>query len=271
MQRARLVSAVLTGLFLIISLRSASATDSNASLTGSYSFLTNTWLANQSDNPCVALGIANFDGVGNLTIAIYQNCAGTVNRYTGNGTYSVATKGTGAMNYSLSGVSGSATAAIVLDSAGRSFQFVQTSCTWCGSGTDVTAGTAVKMGASSFSNASLKGNYEWMKTKWSNAQDPGADVTLSVMTFDGVGNVKGSGTNVSDGSAQHFMFTGTYSVDSDGSGSITVNDQNGNFRIFVFVVNSANSTGLGAKGLQMVNSPSTPGFNDTYSGTATKQ
>jgi hypothetical protein len=237
------------------------AVRSNASLTGPYSFLTNTWLANQSDNPCASLSIANFDGVGNFTVATYQNCAGTVNRYTGSGTYSVAKDGTGAMNVTLSGIFGSATEAIVLDSGGKSFQFVQTSCTYCGSNTDVNAGTAVKMGASTFSNASLKGNYEWMVTKWTNAQDAGAGVALGVMTFDGAGNVKGSWTDVYDGNVNSFTFTGTYSVDSGGDGLIA--DQSGD-TLFVFVVNSANSTGLGARGLQLLTAR-------VYSGTATKQ
>jgi len=264
-----LICALL--LTLLASAQVHPAAYSNGSLKGSYSILTNTWLSSQSDNPCASLSIANFDGVGTFTVAIYQNCAGTVNRYSGSGTYSVAKDGTGSMNIAPSGIRGSATEAIVLDSRGKSFQFVQTSCTYCGSNTDVTSGTAVAMGASSFSNASLKGNYEWMKTKWTNAQDSGVDVTLSVMTFDGVGNVKGSGTNVYNGSVQNFMFRGTYSVDSGGDGSITVNDQNGNTVIFVFVVNSASSTGLGAKGLQLVNVPESPGLNDVYSGTATKQ
>lgn len=271
MQRAHLVSTVLTGLFLIALLPSASATYSNASLTGPYSFLTNTWLSNQSDNPCASLSIANFDGVGTFTVAIYQNCAGTVNRYAGSGTYSVAINGTGAMNYTLSGVSGSATAAIVLDSASRSFNFVQTSCTFCGSNTDVNAGTAIKMGASSFSNASLKGRYELMMTKWTNAQDPGAGVTLCVMTFDGAGNVKGSGTDVYDGNVNSFTFSGTYSVYSGGDGNMTWTDQSGNTVTFAFTVNSVSLTGLAARGLQLVESPLFPGDNHIYSGAATKQ
>lgn len=241
-----------------------------ASLKGSYSFLTNTWLSSQSDNPCAALNVANFDGVGNFTIATFQNCAGTVNRYTGSGTYSVAKNGTGSMNVTLSGIPGSATDAIVLDPSGKSFQFVQTSCTYCGN-TDVNAGTAVRMGASSFSNASLKGNYEWMMTKWTNAQDSGAGVGLGLMTFDGAGKVKGSWTDVYNGNVNTFTFAGAYSVDSGGDGSMTWTDQNGDTVTFVFTVNSASATGIGAKGLQLVEYPESPRVNHIYSGTATKQ
>lgn len=236
---------------------------STSNLKGSYSMLTNTWLSNQSDDPCASLDIANFDGVGTFTIAIYQNCAGTVNRYSGTGTYSVAKDGTGSMNIALSGNSGSATEAVVVDSSGKSFQFVQTSCTYCASSTDVSGGTAIAMGASAFSNASLKGSYEWMMTKWTNTQDAGAGVALGVLTFDGVGNVKGSLTDVNDGSVTSLTFAGTYSVNPGGDGVMTL-DGSVNYP---FVVNAANSTGLAAKGLQLIEAAQ---GNHLYSGTATK-
>ena len=245
----RFVVTVLVAAFTLNVLAPAQvhpAVYSNSSLTGAYSMLTNAWPTSQSDNPCSSLSIADFDGAGNLTIVIYQDCVGTVNRYSGNGTYGVAKNGTGSMNVSLSLVSGVSTNAIVLNSAGKSFQFVQTSCTYCGN-TDVAAGTGIAMGASSFSNASLKGNYEWMLTKWN-----GPDVALGVIAFDGIGNVKGSFTEVSGANPQTSKFTGTYSVYPHGDGTLTITDQNGSTVTFVIVVNSASSTGLDVKGLQLL-------------------
>lgn len=245
----RLVLTVLASAFTLNLLASAQvhpALYSNSSLKGAYSMLTNAWPTSQSDNPCSSLSIADFDGAGSLTIVIYQDCVGTVNRYSGNGTYAVAKDGTGSMDVTLLLISGASTDAIVLNSAGKNFQFVQTSCTYCGN-TDVAAGTGVAMGSSSFSNASLKGNYEWMLTKWN-----GPDVSLGVIAFDGIGNVKGSFTEVSGGNPQTSTFTGTYSTYLQGDGSLTITDQNGSPVTFVTVVNSARSTGLDAKALQLL-------------------
>lgn len=240
---------------------------SNGSLKGPYSSLTNKWLSDQSDYPCASLGIVNFDGVGSFTVSSTQNCAGTVNTFTGSGTYSVAKDGTGTMTGSLSGISGTFTDAIVLNSAGKSGQMVQTSCTFCGSGTWVVAGTFIAVGGSSFKNASLKKGYEFMLTKWTSGQNSDADCTVGIATFDGKGNAKLSGTDVYAGSVQTITASGPYTVNSDGSGSMTGTDQNGNTITIAFLINSA------GKGLQLMKTAESGGhgINEVHTGTATKQ
>jgi len=274
MRKTYLVFTILIGLFLLSSFAPAQvhpAVYSNASLKGPYGFLTNTWLSNQSDYPCAELGILNFDGAGNFTIAFTENCGGSVNSYTGGGTYSVAKDGTGSFTGTLSGISGTFTEAIVLNSGGKGFQMVLTSCPFCGNDTDDDAGTAIAMGATSFSNASLKGSYEFMSAKLTYAQDENASINLGAGTCDGAGKIKGSGINVFAGTPQSFTYTGTYSVNSDGSGSMTITTPDGSWVTSAFVINSASSTGLGAKGLQTLKTAESSGSMSVESGTATKQ
>lgn len=268
-KKARFTFTALICMFLV-SLAAAQvhpAVYSNSSLKGPYSFLTNKWLSDQSNNPCASLGIANFDGVGNFTVSSTQNCAGTINTLTGSGTYSVAKDGTGTMTGTLSGISGTFTDAIVLNSAGKSAQMVQTSCTFCGNDTSVEAGTAIAVGGSSFKNASLKKGYEFMLTKWTSSQNSDADCTVGIATFDGKGTAKFSGTDVSAGSVQSITASGPYTVNSDGSGSVTATDQNGNTITIAFVINSA------GKGLQLLKifESGGHGMNEVHTGTATKQ
>ncbi len=85
-----------------------------------------------------------------------------------------------------------------------------------------------------FSNASLQGSYTFLGTRWT------ADVTapqggmIGVMTFDGVGNLTESYTGMVNGSLLSGTFTGTYTVNSDGTG--TMNLSNG--WQWAFVLNS---------------------------------
>jgi len=246
------------------------ATYSNKSLKGWYAVLGNKWLSNQDDNANASLTIADFDGAGNFTGSLTVNTAGTVTAYSGSGTYSVSKNGSGTMNTVLSGVSGSLTTAFVLDTAGKSFQFVQTACTFCGADdTDNSTGTGIAMGASSFTNASLMGSYEVMLTKWTNAQNSQADASVGVMTFDGVGTVQGSFTEASN-TVQTSTFTATYSVNPDGSGSMTTTGS-GDTVTLSFGIVSASSNGTGAKGLLLLKTAEPGQSNWPFSGTATKQ
>ena len=266
---ARLILAVLLCLFLVTLSASAQvrpAKYSNKSLKGAYSFLADTWLSNPSDSPQSSLGIFSFDGAGNLTVTVTINESGTVMTGTGTGTYSVAKTGTGSMNITLS-FGNTVTFAIVLDSAGKSFQFLQTSCTGCGgTSTDVDEGTATAMGASSFSNASLKGSYEWLALKWTSSQNSNAAVRVGTATFDGVSNVNTAGTQVIAGQASSYSASGTYSVNSDGSGSMNMTDKSGGTFTVSLVINTA------GKGFQHMITASSGDFTGYVSdGTATKQ
>jgi hypothetical protein len=159
----------------------------------------------------------------------------------------------------------------VLVAAGKGFQLLTTSCTGCD--TSVYNGTAVKMDASSFSNASLKGNFEYMYVKWTSSQNSTAASSLGRLTFDGVSKVKGSGTFVEGADVGSFNLAGTYSVNSDGRGSLIVTDQLNESFTFSLVINSANALTSVGKGVQLMvtgcNSCNLTGAVRT--GTATKQ
>jgi len=242
---------------------------SDRRLRGPYSFLVNNWLSNPSDSPVGHLGIVNFDGAGNLTITDTINASGTVGTFAGIGTYSLAKNGTGTLSFTLPDAGLSVTNAIVVDSAGKSIQILTTSCSGCSETTDVYSGTAYAMGASSFTNASLEGTYEWNMEKWTSSQSPTAVCRVAAMTFDGVGKVTFSGTANTGGTVASYTGSGTYSVNSDGSGTINLVFESGSSLILSIVVNSASATGLGAKGLQHLNTASTIGYINA--GTATKQ
>ncbi len=75
--------------------------------------------------------------------------------------------------------------------------------------------------ATTFSNASLQGSYSFLGSRWT------ADVTapqggvIGVMTFDGVGNFTESYTGMVNGSLVASTVTGTYTVNPNGTGTIS--------------------------------------------------
>jgi len=245
---------------------------SNGSLQGSYSFLTNKWLSDPTHDAVGIVGIMNFNGLGNVSSSFTVDDSGTVYTGTAAGTYSVASDGTG--NVKMTYPDGSSiTLFIVLNAAGKGFQAVQIDCSpspACTSN-DVYTATAVKMGASWFSNASLKGNFEWMFVNWTSSQFHTAVGVVGRLTFDGVSKVKGSITGKEGWDVGSLNFAGTYSVNSDGSGSMTMTDEYNESFIFSFVINSATATSVG-KGFQfMLTGGNCCSLTGIRTGTGTKQ
>jgi hypothetical protein len=248
----------LIGIFLILftglawsQTDSGQAVYSNASLKGAYGFLVNAWLSSPSDSPTGNLGVLDFDGAGHLTISVTINEAGIhVGSFTGTGTYSVAKNGTGTLHVLIPRIY-NITSTIVLDSGGESFKILVTSCTtYCQTGVDVSTGTAIAMGASSFSNAGLDGSYQWDMEKWTSSTSPIAQILLATATFDGIRKVTLSGTERTGGTVSTYSASGTYSVSTNGSGSMEMPDKSGDTFTISFVLNSAATTGLGATGVQ---------------------
>ena len=230
---------------------------SNGSLKGSYSVLMNNWTSDPSRTEDL-IAVFNFDGAGKVSITSFtDNKVGTLTTGTGSGTYSVKTNGSGSMNITLtngdSGIFG-----LVINAAGKGFQIM---CTNCDGDPNVLSATAVAAGGSSFSNASLKGAYEFLSTQWPTPQDANAENDLGILTFDGAGKVNASITENAAGKITIIKASGTYSVNSDGSGSFTLTVKTGS-------ITNAFAIDSGGKGFQLIKAVS---GGAVQSGTATHQ
>lgn len=252
--------ALLTILLIVLpSVLNASGSPafSNGSLKGSYSVLMNNWTSDPSRTEDL-VGVFNFDGTSKVSITSFtDNKVGTLTTGTGSGTYSVNANGSGSMNIKLTngntGIFG-----IVINAAGKGFQ---TMCTNCGGDPNVLSATAVATGGSKFSNASLRGAYEFLSTQWPTPQDSNAQNDLGILTFDGAGKIKASITQNAAGTVTTIKASGTYSVNSDGSGSFTLMSKTGSITI-AFAIDTA------GKGFQLIKAVS---GGSVQSGTATHQ
>jgi hypothetical protein len=229
----------------------------NGSLKGSYSVLMINWTSDPTRTEDL-VAVFNFDGAGKVSITSFtDNKVGTISKGTGKGTYSVNANGSGSMKITLSnGASG--VFGIVINAAGKGFQIM---CTNCGGDPNVLSATAVASGGSSFSNASLKGTYEVLSTQWPTPQDSNAQNDLGILTFDGAGKIKATITENVAGKVTIIKAGGTYSVNSDGSGSFTLTAKTGSITD-TFAIDSA------GKGFQLIKTVS---GGSVQSGTATHQ
>jgi hypothetical protein len=210
----------------------------NGSLKGSYGFLIAEWTSSSSVSAFNSLGVMTFDGAGNLSGSYTANSAGTVVTGTFSGTYSVNSNGTGSMSFEISGY-GTVTNAFVVDASTKNLQLLQTTCPSAGCGNWVNSGTAVAQVSTSFSNASLKGAYGRLLNKWTSDPNQQADADVGIATFNGAGKMKVSETDNTAGTVTTDTWKGTYSVNSDGTGSFAVTDSKGYEVQGVLVVNSA--------------------------------
>jgi len=238
----------------------------NGSLNGSYGFLLAKWTSTSSENAWNVLGVISFDGAGNVSGSFTENTAGSVDTGTFTGTYSVKSNGTGSMSLTISN-GGKTTLALVIDASTKTLQLMGTYCKNkpCDS---VSSGTAIAQVSKSFSNASLKGAYGRLANKWTPDPKQPAEAGVAVATFDGAGNVKISGTDNTAGKVTTDTSKGTYSVNSDGTGSLDVTDSKGNEVKAALVINSA------GKGYQVLVTSLPCGSscgNMVMSGTATHQ
>ena len=75
--------------------------------------------------------------------------------------------------------------------------------------------------APAYNNGSLKGSYGFLIAQWTSSPSESAFNSLGVMTFDGAGNLSGSFTTNAGGTVITGTFSGTYSVNSNGTGSMS--------------------------------------------------
>jgi len=238
----------------------------NGSLKGSYGFLAAKWTSDSSENAEGDVGVMTFDGAGNVSGSFTLNEAGNVQTATFSGTYSVQSNGTGSISLTVENKF-NVTLAFVIDASTKNFQFLQTNCGGGSCGNWVNSGTAIAQVSTSFSNASVKGAYGWLTNKWTSDPNQQAEAVVGVATFDGAGNMKVSATDNTAGTVRTGKLSGTYSVNSDGTGSWVLKDSKGNESDGAFVLNAA------GKGLQYLDT--TPCGNScpnaVKSGSATHQ
>jgi hypothetical protein len=260
---------VLIFVTIALALSAQAASFSNASLKGSYSFLVNKWTADVNTNQLAVVGVMTFDGAGNVTGGSYTEITGgVVQTGTLGGTYTVNSNGTGTIN--LTSVVPPPQLAITLNSTAaklaHSVQLLQTN----DNANEVISGTAVLQSttAATCSVASLKGNLSWQANKWTADVNDAQEGAVGTFIFDGKGNVKGVWTTMYGGVLQTGTLAGPYTVNSDGSGSMTLTSSSGYVSQDAFVLNNKPPLGT-AKGLQFLQT-NTNG-NIVISGIALKQ
>ena len=184
---------------------------------------------------------------------------------TGNeaGTYTVKSNGTGTISASKG-----TQLAITLNSTAagvaHGVQFLVTNDT----SNEIESGTATlqSTAAGNYSVANLKGKFGYQWNEWTADVNAPQEGDVGVVSFDGKGNISVSDVDVDDGVVHKGTLTGTYTVNSDGTGSIALTSKNGNSQ-YAFALNSV-AAGQ-AKGLQFLLTSTTR--NVVISGTALMQ
>lgn len=95
--------------------------------------------------------------------------------------------------------------------------------------------------------ASFNGQYGFLFNKSTSDPAIGAEAVTGVLSADGSGNVSGSFTHfgaTNNPQVQRGTITGTYSVDPDCTGSITVTDDRGNISHTTMALTDGGSNGL---------------------------
>jgi len=254
---------VLIFMTIALAMSAQAAGFSNASLKGGYSFLSNRWTANVNTSQFARVGIWTFDGAGNWTESFTAVVDGQVTTGNEGGTYTVKSNGTGTMSTSkgtLLAITLNSTAAGVA----HGLQFLMTADTT----NEVESGTAVLQAttAQNYSVASLKGTFGYQWNEWTADVNQPQEGDVGIISCDGKGNVKVSYTDINGGVLNTGTFTGTYKVNSDGSGTMSLTSKHGNFDD-AFALNSV-AAGQ-AKGLQFLNTDNNG--NTVRSGIALKQ
>jgi len=246
-------------------LSAQATTFSKASLNGSYSFLTNLWTADTSTDQIAVVGVLNFNGAGKVTGSYTSISLNVFKTGTLAGTYTVSSNGTGKITFTTGST---AKFAITLNNptaagVAQGLQLLQTN----DPNNEVVSGTAVlqSTAAETYGVASAKGNFALQWNLWTADASQSQASLIGVGSFDGKGTCKDSTTMVLDGKIQTGTHTDTYTVNPDGSGTITTPDGTQ----IAFVLNSV-AAGQ-AKGAQFIVNMSENIGNSVVTGITLKQ
>jgi hypothetical protein len=233
---------------VVLVLSAQAATFSNGSLQGSYAFLGSRWTADMSAPQ--GGGVLTFDGVGNFTESYTGMVNGALVSETIIGTYLVNPNGTGTITFS----SGWQWAIVVNSTSAKIAHGIQLLLATNLGLNEVGPSTALLQSSTpkTYTVANVKGNFSFQSDEWT--ADPSQPIYAKngLFTFDGKGNVKGSSSYMEGGGTlQTETFTGTYTVASNGMGTILLSTGTQ----YVFVLNTATATV--ANGLQIVQTNTT--------------
>jgi hypothetical protein len=266
--RHRLLSFTLFVLVAIAPSITARAGDiSNSSLKGTYSFLTNRWTANPSTEQFGMVGVMRFNGMGGVTGSFTSMTGTTVATGSLAGTYAVVANGSGSIKLTTGST---AQFAIALSSASagvaRAVHLLQTN----DSENEVVSGSAVLQSATTgtYNLASMNGEYAIQLNTWTAESTEAEDGDLALLSFDGKGNIKGTVNSMYDGTLSTNTVTGTYTVNTNGSGTFTLVSNNN--PQFEFVLNTV-ASGVAAGAQILATSPGNGAGNYVISGVALKQ
>jgi len=255
---------LLVFMTIALAFSAQAATFSKASLKGSYSFLTNLWTANVNTDEIAMVGVLKFDGAGNVTGSYTSISLGVFQTGTLGGTYTVNSNGTDTITFTTGST---AQFVIALESTAakvaHGVQLLQTN----DSNNEIVSGTAVLQSTTTetYSVASLKGNFSFQWNLWTADASQSQASVIGVGSIDGKGTLKDSTTMVLDGKLQTGTQSGTYTVNPDGSGIISLTDGTQ----LAFVLNSV-AAGQ-AKGVQFIANLSEDIGNSVITGIALKQ
>jgi hypothetical protein len=234
----RSFARLLSMLVLTLTLLCSSAAAQSNSLSGSFGFLLN------HSGGLAVLGVMNFDGAGNVTGTYTARSNGGHPQSTGTftGTYSSMPNGVGLKPGSIIIALDMGTTVsldMVITDGGQGLQLVATNC-----GCDL-AGAVFSGVARAAYTGSVNGSYGF---QLNSIPDPSG--FLGVVSFDGAGNAVMSITNVGapqEGSPPPVggaTLTGTYSLNPDGSGTVTLTDPSGNPNQTFAIVSTDGGSGL---------------------------
>ncbi len=276
LSRRFLQVGVLIFVTTALALSAQAAGFSEANLKGSYSFLINKWTANPNSQQLAVVGVLTFDGAGNVSgtgtaVGDGVSLSGTLG-----GTYTVNPDATGVIEFTSLFTGGTAQVAFTLNSiiagVARGAQLLQTD----EGGNHVTSGTAVLQfpTAMAYSVASVRGSYALQTNLWTADPSTPAGSGLLTITFDGQGNLEGSGTNMFGGAPFTETLTGTYTVNPDGNCTVSLVPSTSATLEFACALNTVIAGG--ARGMQLLRTNTTPrgadgSTNYEVTGTAVKQ
>ncbi len=243
-------------------------TYSVASLNGNFSFQWNLWTAEVSASQASLIATGTFDGKGGFKGTHTTVMDGKTTTGTDTGTYTVSPDGSASL--SLSGGTPTQVAfalnAVAAGQAKGMQVIINLSPGKIGSGSYVTTGIGLSMQATKFSKASLKGGYSFLTNLWTADTATDEISMVGVLTFNGAGKVAGSYTSVSMEVLKTGALGGTYTVSSNGTGTITFTS--GLTSKYAIALNNPTTAGV-AQGVQLLQTNDSN--NEVVAGTAVLQ
>ena len=220
------VAALVAG--LVMSARPSSAC-SNTTIQGSWGFL----LTGANTKLTAVVGQITADGKGGLTGSETISSNGVISSNVAlTGTYSITTTCTGTATITPTGFP-AAKYNLTVVSSGKQIEMVETSA-----GT-TEFGYAVARGTSACTDAAIKGTFGFQGGGFNSALVPKA--FAGQVKLDGLGNLTGTETASEGGTVVSGPITGTYLVNSDCTGSVSVSFKTKKFTSNFVIVNGDKS------------------------------